>query len=102
MHKKLMAITLVLASLKVTADPATYDERWQWNKNVSITKLQAYWELDGTRLFLSNGEVCRINKEDKELYSAALAMRAQSTVGEIVCDITPISGSERRVHRISI
>ncbi|HTF95545.1 MAG TPA: hypothetical protein VL995_05410 [Cellvibrio sp.] len=102
MHRKLMAIALFVASLEVTADPATYDETWQWNKNVSITKLQTHWDSISTKLVLSNGEVCRINKEDKELFSIALAMKAQAAVGEVVCQITPISGAERRVHRITM
>ncbi|WNO07955.1 hypothetical protein [Teredinibacter sp. KSP-S5-2] len=86
----------------VCSDSATYDPYWQWNKNVKIEKVIVYWETSDTRIFLSNGEICKISKTDKELYSAALAARAQGLSGEVLCQKDPVEGNaERRVHRLA-
>ena len=71
------------------------------DSNVTIDKVQVLWDTSDSRIILSNSEVCRISKTDKELFSAALVMRSQGISGEVICQKDPISGSERRAHRLT-
>lgn len=102
MKKILVLMGVLSASAYSLGDAATYDSSWQWNKNVTIEKIQVLWDVSDTRIILSNGEVCRINKTDKELFSMALSVRAQNSMGEVVCEKNTVGGgSERRAHRLS-
>lgn len=102
---KYFFLALSLCSLSY-GDPATTDSHWQWNRNVTIEKMYAYWDTSTTRLILDNGEVCYILKEDEHLFSVALSMQAQKSKGELVCQLsnsTPFEGrTARRLHRIMI
>jgi hypothetical protein len=98
-------LILVLSDLSY-GDPATTDSHWQWNRNVTIEKIYAYWDTSTTRLLLDNGEVCYILKEDEQLFSVALSMHAQKAKGEVICQLansTLFEGkTARRAHRIMV
>jgi len=99
---RLVVAMLIVLPVKVFSDAAVYDNFWQKNDNVVIEKIQAYWDTSDTRVILSNGEVCRITKEDKELFSVALAMKAQQLSGDVICRKDPVAGTnQRRLHRIT-
>ncbi len=101
----LFIIFSLFLSFFASADPATYNEHWQTNKNVTITKIYVHWDTSATRVVLSNGEICHVVKEDKELYSAVLSMHAQNMSGEFICQVggagTFNGTTDRRLHRMA-
>lgn len=103
---RLSIFLLFTLTASVYGDVPTYDATWQWNRNVTIDRFYAYWDTSSTKIVLSNGEVCYVNKEDKELFSIALAMHAQKSSGQFICQRDPVTNFEgkhaRRAHRIMV
>lgn len=103
--KLFTAVVFYMLGATAYADPATYNSAWQYNNNVTIEKMYIHWDTSATRVLLSNNEVCHIAKDDKELYSAALAMRSQKASGEVICQIANAGSfngaTDRRMHRLT-
>jgi len=93
----------VMWSPSLLADPATYNG-WQWNNNVKIDFIYGYWKNLGVQVHMDNGEFCYIDPSEKELLSIVLAMRAQNSLGQVVCELTPgqsVDGKDsRHIHRV--
>ena len=91
-------------SLSAHSDAPTYDQSWQWNNNVKIDFIYGYWQNLPVNVHFDNGEYCFLNSSEKELLSIILTMKAQGSVGQAVCAVTPegtINGkSLRHLHRI--
>ncbi|WP_316672707.1 hypothetical protein [uncultured Tolumonas sp.] len=98
-----LALTLSMVGF-AHADAPVEDGSWQWNKNVKIDFVYAYWENAPVHVHMNNGEFCYILPGEKELLSTVLAMRAQQSVGELVCAVTAdknVDGrGSRHLHRI--
>ena len=103
--KSLVCFLGLVCSPMVLADAPYVDSNWQWNKNVKIKSVFGFWNQGRVALQLDNGEVCYINSDDKSQISIAIAMRAQQTSGEIVCELQTTGSMDgknlRRVHRLS-
>jgi hypothetical protein len=106
MKVKLVLLSLIIFTIDAHSDAPIADEFWQRNNNVTIDKIYVYWDESVTRLLLDNGEVCYINKADKDIYSLALSMQAQKAKGSLICQIANSFNFEgkdaKRVHRILI
>lgn len=87
MNFKYFTILIAAVSANAFSDTPTIDDSWQRHSNIEISKLHAYWDASSTRIVFDNGEVCYINKEDKELFSVALAMHAQKSKGSAICQV---------------
>lgn len=98
-----LALTLSMAGI-AHADAPEEGGTWQWNRNVKIDFVYAYWGNGAVHVHMNNGEFCYILPQEKELLSTVLAMRAQQSVGELVCAVTAdknVDGrGSRHLHRI--
>lgn len=100
----IICFVLFGAQSAIAASP-TYDSSWEWNRGVKIKVVYSLWNESKTYLLLDNGQYCHIDSGDDRLYASALAMRAEQSVGEVVCSKDPsgsINGADsRRLHRLA-
>ena len=105
MKKYFLALSLMLCSFYAVSDEPTYSDAWQWNPNVKIEFIYGFDANTSTvKVKMDNGEFCHVPKTETTNVSILLAMRAQQSVGQIVCykepTLTVDNQDSRRIHRI--
>lgn len=106
MKKCFLVLSLMLCSFHAVSDEPTYSDSWQWNNNVKIDYIYGFNESNSQNIQvkMDNGEFCHVPKSETINISIILAMRAQQSIGQIVCFKEPTSQIDnldsRRIHRI--
>lgn len=101
--KVFLLFSALVLSHSVQADPAIYDG-WQWNNNVKVDYIYTYETTRRSYVHMDNGEFCYVEPSEKILFAAVLAMRAQQTVGQLVCHLGADDSVDgipaRHIHRL--